>query len=88
LSIPFALLNDYLTPGEEGTFLGIFNVFVCLPQFISALLVGKWIEQSPVITPYNELMTHNWSIAFVVGGVALLLGLITLQTVKEKQAKA
>ncbi|MEM0951837.1 MAG: MFS transporter [Cyanobacteria bacterium P01_H01_bin.74] len=85
LSLPFAMLADYLPDGDNGAVLGIFNIFICAPQLISALGIGKIIELSPMATPFG--ITHQWSIAFVVGGISVFIAMLILQAFKEKQAQ-
>jgi MFS family permease len=83
LSIPFAFLCDYIPEGEEGSIMGIFNMFIAGPQLISALVVSKVILMSPMETALG--MSHNWSIAFVVASVSVFFAIIALQFVKEKR---
>jgi MFS family permease len=83
LSIPFALFNDHVTQGDERAMMGVLNLFISTPQLIIALGVGQWIEQSPVQTALGD--THNWSIAFIVASVMIFIGLMVLQTIKEKR---
>jgi hypothetical protein len=83
LSIPFAMLNDHVTQGDERAMMGVFNLFICMPQFITALAVGQWIEQSPVETAFG--LSHNWSLAFIFASVMVGIAIILLQTVKEKR---
>jgi MFS family permease len=81
LSIPFAFLAEALPPGEEGSMMGIFNMFVAGPQLISATVVSWVIMQSPLPTMFG--MSHNWSIAFVVASVFTFGAIAMLQTLKE-----
>ena len=83
LSIPFAMLNDHVTQGDERAMMGVFNLFIYMPQFIAALAVGQWIEQSPVQTAFG--LSHNWSLAFVFASAMVGIAIILLQTVKEKR---
>ncbi len=82
LSLPFAMLCEYLPKGDEGTTLGIFNVFICAPQLISALGIGKLIEMSPQETAFG--ITHQWWIAFTVASVFVFLSMLALQFFKER----
>lgn len=40
LSMPFALLTNSLSGGSMGTYLGLFNCTICLPQIVAALVGG------------------------------------------------
>lgn len=83
LSIPFAFLCDYMPKGEEGSLMGIFNMFIAGPQLISATIVSYVILSSPLKTQLG--MAHNWSIAFIVASVSVIGAIILLQSVKEKR---
>jgi MFS family permease len=83
LSIPYSYLCDHMVEGEEGAFMGIFNLFIAGPQLISATIVGWIISQLPMMTPLGE--THNWSIAFLVGAGSILLSIIAFQFIKDEQ---
>lgn len=82
LSIPYAMLGDYLPKGEEGTSMGIFNIFIAGPQIISAVVVGWIISRFPMATAYG--MAHNWSIAFLIASLCIFLAIIALLFLKEK----
>jgi hypothetical protein len=84
LSLPFALLNDWVTAGEEAPLMNMFQLFVCIPQFIAALGLGQWITYSPVMTQYGG--THQWSLALLVASVMVAVGVLLLQRVAEKPA--
>lgn len=83
LSIPYAMLADYLPKGEEGTSMGIFNIFIAGPQVISAVVVGWIISMFPMKTALGT--AHNWSIAFVIASLCIFLAIISLQFMKEKK---
>lgn len=75
LSIPFALLSDHLPKGKEGVMMGTFNIFIAAPGVLSNLLVGQ------IVSAFG----NNVAVAMVVGGVAMILSMLILQTVKERQ---
>jgi maltose/moltooligosaccharide transporter len=83
LSLPFAMLGDYLPENNKGAFFGIFNIFVCLPQLMSFMVMGKIIEMNPAKTAFG--VSHQWSIAFVCAAIAVLGAMLLLQCFKEKQ---
>lgn len=82
LSLPFAMLCEYLPEGDEGVILGIFNVFICAPQLISALVIGKLIEMSPMKTVFGT--SHQWWIAFATASVFVFLSMLALQAFRER----
>ncbi|MEB3245085.1 MAG: MFS transporter [Vampirovibrionales bacterium] len=81
LSIPFSILCDHMPKGQEGSIMGMFNVFVAAPQLISAIAVGWVINQMPVALPVGY--THAWWLPFTVGTVSLIIAVGVLQTIKE-----
>lgn len=83
LSIPYAMLGDYLPKGEEGTSMGIFNIFIAGPQIVSAVVVGWIISRFPMATAYG--MAHNWSIAFLIASFCIFLAILSLFFLKEKR---
>jgi maltose/moltooligosaccharide transporter len=78
LSIPFALLSDHLPKGKEGVMMGTFNIFIAAPGVISNLLVGKVV---------HDYFNDNVAVALIIGGIAMILSVIMLQTVKERKTK-
>lgn len=74
LSIPFALLSDHLPKGKEGVMMGTFNIFIAAPGVLSNLLVGQ------IVTAFGG----NVAVAMIVGGIAMILSMLLLQTVKER----
>lgn len=77
LSIPFALLSDHLPSGKAGVMMGTFNIFIAAPGVLSNLLVGQ------IVSAYG----NNVAVAMVVGGISMLLSIVLLQTVKERNTK-
>ncbi len=82
LALPFALLSEHINHGQEGSIMGIFNMFVAGPQLISALGLGWLIEHSPMMT--NNGMSNHWEYAFIVGGISIIAAAVITQTVKER----
>lgn len=85
LSIPFAFLCDYMPEGQEGSLMGIFNMFVAAPQLISATVIAWWINQSPVTLAYGT--SYNYSLAFTAAAVSAFIAVVLLQQVQEKRAE-
>ncbi len=72
-SLPYALLSDVVPKERYGVYMGTFNLFICLPQIVCAVLVG------PVVT----LLGGNRALALVMGGVSLIFAVIALRKVYE-----
>ena len=46
LTMPYAILAGALPPARMGYFMGLFNIFVVIPQILSSLLLG-WMTKHP-----------------------------------------
>ncbi len=73
LSVPFALLSDFLPGGKEGVLMGTFNIFIAAPGVLSNLLVGQLIA----------LYDNQTGVAMLVGGVMVLASALMLQSIRE-----
>jgi len=45
LSMPYAILTGSLPPEKMGTYMGIFNFFIVIPQIMAASLLGFFAQQ-------------------------------------------
>ena len=75
LAIPFTLLTNSLSGDHIGTYLGLFNGTICLPQIVAAACGGILLK---VVGGSQVSM-------FIVAGVLLLLGTIAVYLIKEKK---
>lgn len=64
-TIPFTLLTSSLNGKNEGAYLGLFNVGICVPQIVASLC-------SFFLFP---LVGHNQPMMLLLGGISFLLGL-------------
>jgi maltose/moltooligosaccharide transporter len=73
LSMPYAILAGALPPEKTGTYMGIFNFFIVIPEILAALVFGTIMEQ--VLTDGSALVRllggDNRLAAVVIGGVCL-----------------
>lgn len=79
LAMPFTILTNALSGNHIGTYLGLFNCTICIPQIIAALCGGLILKQFAVAAngaPHTVMM-------LVVSGVLLLLGALAVWIVKE-----
>ncbi|KRL05383.1 permease, major facilitator superfamily [Liquorilactobacillus oeni DSM 19972] len=74
---PFSLLTEALNGQHEGSYLGLFNCSICLPQ-ICASVASFWIF---------PLVGHSMPAMFLVGGISLLLAAISVKFVHSKFKK-
>lgn len=81
LALPFTILTNSLTGGHMGTYLGLFNGTICLPQIVAASLGGIVLG---LFTKSGELAPEG--IMLVLAGVLLIVGACCVCFIKEKTA--
>jgi maltose/moltooligosaccharide transporter len=74
LSMPYAMLAGSLPAERTGTYMGIFNFFIVIPEILAALCFG-WIMRN--------LLANNRLSAVVAGGFFLLLAALLTQRVRD-----
>ena len=72
LAVPFTLLTNSLSGEHIGTYLGLFNGTICLPQIVAAACGGLLLK---VVGGAQVNM-------FLVAGVLLVLGAASVYFVK------
>ncbi len=77
LAMPYAILSDSLPAHKMGTYMGIFNFFITIPQIMNGLIHG-WIVR--------ELYHGHAVYALLTAGVFLLLAAVAVYFVKEKES--
>lgn len=75
LALPFTILTNSLSGEHMGTYLGLFNGTICLPQIIAAACGGLLLK---VVGGAQVNM-------FIVAGVLLVLGALSVTFIKEKR---
>lgn len=83
LSLPFAMLSQYIKPGSEGSVMGIFNIFIAGPQVVVCTLVAWFINHSFIVKEAGTF--YHWEYAFIVGAVVLACAAIAALMIKEKR---
>jgi maltose/moltooligosaccharide transporter len=74
LSMPYALLASCIAPERMGISMGLFNMFIVIPQIVAATLLG----------PTLRIAFDNQPIyALGISGVSLVLGALCLVRVSE-----
>ena len=81
LALPFTILTNSLKGGHIGTYLGLFNGTICVPQIVAAI-AGGWIL---------KLFTTAGSVPpevnmLVLAGVLLITGAVFVGIIREKEA--
>lgn len=81
LAYPFALLTNALEgKGHMGTYLGLFNGTICLPQIVAALLGGVILK----VLPLAENGASNQPMMMVIAGMLLFAGAASVFAIKAK----
>lgn len=75
LAIPFTLLTNSLSGDHIGTYLGLFNGTICLPQIVAAACGGLLLQ----------LVGGSQVSMFLVAGALLLMGALAVYFIKEKR---
>ena len=83
LAMPFALLTSSLSGNAMGSYLGLFNCTICLPQIVASL-VGGFILGLVGGDVVDGVQTGQVAM-LVVAGVALLLGAVAVFGIKAKR---
>lgn len=79
LALPFTILTNALTGGHMGTYLGLFNGTICIPQIVAASLGGiilKIFTSEGSVPPEINML--------VLAGVFLIIGACCVGIIKEK----
>lgn len=74
LSLPYAMLTGALPARKGGIYLGIFNMFIVLPEIMISLGLG-WVM--------DHLLDNNRLLAVVLGGVCFLIAVPLALRVRE-----
>lgn len=73
LALPFTILTNSLTGEHMGTYLGLFNGTICLPQIVAALAGGGLLR----------LVDGSQPMMLVVAGILLVCGALSVSIVHE-----
>ena len=90
LSMPYSILAGALPPEKTGTYMGIFNFFIVIPEILAALVFGRIMEQ--VLTDSSALVRllggDNRLAAVVIGGICLVVAAALCTLVVEPTAES
>jgi maltose/moltooligosaccharide transporter len=70
LSLPYALLADSLPARKMGTYMGVFNFFIVIPQLVAASLLGLVLKYAFSGEPIYALLVG--AISFVLAALSTL----------------
>ncbi len=78
LSMPYVMLSTAVPPSRMGVYMGVFNLFIVIPQIVMSLIV-------PNI--FNNLLGADPRNAVVLGGISLLIAAATVLGVRDAHAE-
>jgi maltose/moltooligosaccharide transporter len=79
MSMPYLMLANAVSPARMGVYMGIFNGFICVPQFIGMLTVPIY---------YKTLLGDDPRNALILAGICMLLAAGSCFLVHEKRNEA
>jgi len=74
LSMPYVILAGAIKPERMGVYMGVFNLFIVIPQVVQSFL-------TPQI--YKSLLGNNPLNAVLLGGASLLVAAVSVLIVKD-----
>ena len=79
LSMPYVILSTAVPPSRMGVYMGVFNLFIVIPQIVMSLIV-------PNI--FNNVLGGDPRNAVVLGGISLLVAAVTVLLVRDVHAES
>jgi maltose/moltooligosaccharide transporter len=79
LAMPYAILAGSLPPEKTGTYMGIFNFYIVIPEIVASLAFG-WVM--------GHLLGNNRLAAVVAGGGFMLLAALLVFRVRDVAERA
>ena len=74
LSMPYVMLSTAVPPARMGVYMGVFNLFIVIPQIVMSLIVPRI---------YNSVLGGDPRNAVVLGGISLLIAAATVWIVRD-----
>lgn len=78
LALPFTILTNALSGGHMGTYLGLFNGTICIPQIVASILGGVILA---AFTPKGGLAPEINML--LLAGILLIIGAACVYIIKE-----
>ena len=78
LAMPYAILTGSLPQHKLGTYMGIFNFFIVIPQILAASILGFFVK---------TLADGQAMYALILGGASMVLAAILVLFVREVDEK-
>ncbi len=90
LAMPFAMLTNALEGSKSmGSYLGLFNCTICLPQIVAALVGGvlfKTFGGDMVTLDGGQAVQSGQGVMLLIAGIALVLAAVSVFGIKTKKA--
>jgi maltose/moltooligosaccharide transporter len=77
LSMPYVILSTAVPPARMGVYMGVFNLFIVIPQIVMSLIV-------PNI--FNSVLGGDPRNVVVLGGISLLIAAASVVVVRDVHA--
>ncbi|HEX6719856.1 MAG TPA: MFS transporter [Pyrinomonadaceae bacterium] len=74
LSMPYVMLSTAVPPARMGVYMGVFNLFIVIPQIVMSLIVPRI---------YNNVLGGDPRNVVVLGGISLLISAATVLLVRD-----
>ena len=91
LAMPFAMLTNALEGSKSmGSYLGLFNCTICLPQIVAALLGGvlfKTFGGDMVTLESGAAVQSGQGVMLLIAGISLVLAAVAVFGIRTKKAK-
>lgn len=78
LSMPYAILASSLPANKAGIYMGIFNLFITIPQILASTILGLLVR---------ELFSGKAILALVLGGISMIVAAIVTSLVDDRHDK-
>lgn len=75
LAMPYAILTGSLPQNKMGTYMGIFNFFIVIPQLLAASILGFFVK---------NLFGGHAIYALVLGGISMVIAAFSVLFVEDK----
>ena len=77
LSMPYVMLSTAVPAARMGVYMGVFNLFIVIPQIVMSLVVPRI---------FNSVLGGDPRNAVVLGGISLLVAAVTVLGVRDAAA--
>ena len=77
LSMPYVMLSTAVPPARMGVYMGVFNLFIVIPQIVMSLIVPRI---------FNSVLGGDPRNVVVLGGISLLVAAVTVLGVRDVHA--